>query len=68
MRSGRWAPAGKRFDLAEDGKPKRDEIGNAQGGVRMSWVDVPLAGFGAGAGDGACRFYQTETALPNLPN
>jgi hypothetical protein len=64
MRSGRWAPAGKRFELAEDGSIKRDEKGTAKGGVRMSWVDVPLAGFPAGAGDGICQGYQTEVPLP----
>lgn len=64
MRSGRWAPAGKRFELAEDGSLKRAETGTAQGGVRMSWVDAPVANFGAGAGDGACQLYQTETPLP----
>ena len=64
MRSGRWAPAGKRFELAADGSLKRDETGAAQGGVRMAWVEVPTATFSAGAGDGACSLFHTETPLP----
>lgn len=64
VRSGRWAPAGKRFELADDGSLKRDENGTVKGGVRMSWVDVPVAGFPAGAGDGICQGFQAEVPLP----
>jgi hypothetical protein len=46
--------------------PSADEAGNARGGVRSPFVDVPLVRYQVVAGGAglACAFVGTETALP----
>jgi hypothetical protein len=46
--------------------PSADEVGNARGGVRSPFVDVPLVHYQVVAGGSGltCAFVGTETALP----
>lgn len=46
--------------------PSADDVGNARGGVRSPFVDVPLVHFQVVAGGAGltCAFVGTETALP----
>jgi hypothetical protein len=45
VRDGQAPPVAERLDLADAGSPSfaLDETGNARGGVRSPWVDVPVA-------------------------
>lgn len=64
-RMGIPAPAGRQFELNADGTLKRDEHGNAEGGVRPHWVEVPTATVAAsGEGKGLCPELLTEKPLP----
>ncbi|HEX4506529.1 MAG TPA: alpha/beta hydrolase domain-containing protein [Alphaproteobacteria bacterium] len=54
LRVGGHAPAGAVLELDADHRIKRDENGNALGGVRSYWVDVPTATVGARDSDGRC--------------
>jgi hypothetical protein len=58
-------------DTTNDGSPLAlDEYGNARGGIRNVWVDVPIASYGVfGKGrtpaqDRLCQLAGTEVALP----
>ena len=56
-------PAASRLDLAEGGGLKLDGHGNATGGVRTPWVDVPtarLSGLGQGGQSFAFLFGKSE--------
>ena len=64
-RMGIPAPAGRQFELNADGTLKRDEHGNAEGGVRPHWVEVPTAmATASGEGKGICAELLTEKPLP----
>jgi hypothetical protein len=56
-------PRAERLMLQADGGIVRDSHGNALGGVRSSYLDVPVAGYVAAA-PGARRFYGIESPLP----
>jgi hypothetical protein len=64
VRTSRPAPSGQIFELNSDGSIKRDALGNASGGVRTHWVDVPVSTFVASSGDGACARFAHEIPLP----
>ena len=66
----RWADAGvappraERIALNPDGTLDFDEFGNAQGGVRTSYLDVPIAIYRVlGEGGGFCRLWGWEVAF-----
>lgn len=66
-RMGIAAPGGRQFELNADGTLKRDEYGNAEGGVRPHWVEVPAATVAAaGDGMGICAELLTEKPLPKV--
>ena len=45
VRIGRYPPRGKQFQLNDDHTIKRDEYGNAEGGIRAYWVAAPDSAF-----------------------
>ena len=66
----RWVDAGvappkaERIALNTDGTLDFDEFGNAQGGVRTSYLDVPIATYRVlGEGGGFCRLWGWEVAF-----
>jgi hypothetical protein len=50
-RTGMYPPPGKMFTVNDDHTIKRDDNGNALGGVRPYWVEVPAATFVAATAD-----------------
>lgn len=45
VRDGICPPHGERIDVAEDGRNKTDALGNAMGGMRTPFLDVPAAAY-----------------------
>lgn len=65
-RLGAHAPSGAQFELAGDAI-KRDEHGNALGGVRSPWLDVPVSTYVASAEtkpDDACGSLGRDVPFP----
>jgi hypothetical protein len=63
QRVGGHSPAGAVFDLDGDRRIKRDDNGDALGGVRAFWVDVPRSAIAAKTNDG-CDGYVSEKQFP----
>ena len=58
-------PTAEPIELAEDGTKVRDELGLAQGGIRLSQVEVPTAlNTGDNAGETFCRLFGTYIPFP----
>ena len=75
LRDGAAPPPGKVLDLAEDQSVKRDAHGNALGGLRPYWVEVPASRIasrteekpgadGVRATGGLCSMLASEQPLP----
>ena len=63
IRFGIRGPVGKVFELDDDHKIKRDANGNALGGLRPYWVEVPTTRFVAAVADGPDRNPATATCV-----
>jgi hypothetical protein len=62
-REGRAPPVGQPL-ATEGGAILRDADGNARGGVRSPWIDVPTASYRGGLGLGAMAIVGSKTPLP----
>lgn len=66
MRTGEPAPSADRIPRTPDGSDvERDELGNAIGGIRTPYVDVPVATFSGGGQTGSsfCDAFGTTTSF-----
>ena len=65
IENGTPPPTAEPIELAEDGTKVRDELGLAQGGIRLSQVEVPTAlNTGDNAGELFCRLFGTYIPFP----
>ena len=75
LRDGVAPPPGKVLDLADDQSVKRDAYGNALGGLRPYWVELPVSRIasrteempgadGVRATGGLCSMLASEQKLP----
>jgi hypothetical protein len=65
VRTGTPAPSGAVFELVNDSTIKRDVYGNAVGGLRSDWVDVPISTVvPSTGGPAACAQFAHTIPLP----